>query len=234
MEKPVYLQHAFACRCQQAVTHREGGRRDCNHKSKSTCLRVGLLSTSTMCNTVHILRNHPSSLGDSQASSERVHPQYVVLVPPLNMHVRAWGQWLLHMNEYARQFGLRLASEHLDLVDEHIAELLLVLDEEVCEALYVRGTCYTCQQRLASIHIELSAPNSPRIAFVSGQILSKVWPGHSLSSQRFASNARFKICCVSLFVTLTDMKYLRWLSRLSLDHGSLCMAFQMIHDTSEN
>jgi hypothetical protein len=74
------------------------------------------------------------------------------------MHFRAWGRRLLHMNEYARQFGLRLASEHLDLVDEHIAELLLVLDEEVCEALYIRGTCNTYQPRLASIHIELSAP----------------------------------------------------------------------------
>jgi hypothetical protein len=72
------------------------------------------------------------------------------------------------------------------------------------------------------------------MAFVSGQILSKVCPGHSLSTQLFASKARLKICCVSLFVTLTDMKYLRWFRRLSLDYGSLCMAFQVIHATSEN
>jgi hypothetical protein len=80
-----------------------------------------------------------TSRNDLQIGPELVHPKYVVLVPPLDMHIRTRGRLLLHMYEYARQFGLRLALENLDLVDEHVAELLLVLDQEVCEPLYVRG-----------------------------------------------------------------------------------------------
>jgi hypothetical protein len=99
----------------------------------------------------------------SQISPECVHPQYVVLVPPLNMHVRAWSQWLLHMNEYAGQLGFRLASEHLDLVDKHVPELLLVLDQEVCETLYIRRTWRKCQHEcLLDIRIQLRAATHPR------------------------------------------------------------------------
>jgi hypothetical protein len=101
-------------------------------KSKCLCRPIEHLYRAWRPLTSYTSRNH------SQISPELVHPKYVVLVPPLNMHIRARGRLLLHMYEYARQFGLRLALENLDLVDEHVAELLLVLDQKVCEPLHVR------------------------------------------------------------------------------------------------
>lgn len=53
-------------------------------------------------------------------------------------HISALSQRLPNMHESARQLRLGLASKHLDLVNEHIPQLLLMLYQEIRKPLHIR------------------------------------------------------------------------------------------------